>query len=393
MSPGRSLIVIAPWCTPRGFLLKGMVIERRGDERRFMLHALRLAVRGRGRTHPNPIVGAVVVRGDRVVGEGWHRAYGGDHAEVEALEAAGARARGATMLVTLEPCAHTGRTPPCVDAILASGIRRCVVALKDPHSIVNGRGLRRLEREGVAVEVGLCAEEVRAELQGYLLAHTERRPRVTWKVAMTLDGRIADARGRSRWITGPAARAHGHRLRAAADAVLIGSRTARADDPRLTARTGRRTQQPLRVVCDTRLGSPARLRLFGPPLARGTVVACGRNAPRARQRALEARGVRVWPLPLSGGHVSPRAVARRLAAEGCHEVLLEGGAALGTSWLRAGLVDRLALYAAPRVLGDEGLAWCGPLGRVPLARASAGKVLEQRRCGEDAFLLVELGRS
>jgi diaminohydroxyphosphoribosylaminopyrimidine deaminase/5-amino-6-(5-phosphoribosylamino)uracil reductase len=368
-----------------------MAIEHRGDERRFMLRALRLAGRGRGRTRPNPIVGAVVVREGRIVGEGWHRAAGGDHAEIVALRAAGGRARGATMLVTLEPCAHTGRTPPCVDALLEAGIRRCVVALKDPHSIVNGRGLSRLRRAGVKVDVGLCAEEARRALGGYLLAHTERRPRVTWKVAMTLDGRIADWRRRSRWITGEAARAHAHRMRAESDAVLIGAGTARADDPRLTARTGKRAPQPLRVVCDTRLDSPRGLRLFGAALGRGTVVACGRSAARARRQALEARGVQVWPLALAGGHVSPRALARRLVAAGCHEVLLEGGATLGTSWMRAGLVDRLALYLAPRVLGAEGLAWCGPLGNLALDRARAGWVVEQRRIGEDAFLLVELG--
>jgi diaminohydroxyphosphoribosylaminopyrimidine deaminase / 5-amino-6-(5-phosphoribosylamino)uracil reductase len=376
-----------------------MAIELRGDERGFMLRALRLAARGRGRTRPNPMVGAVVVRDGRVVGEGWHRVAGGDHAEVVALRAAGARARGATMFVTLEPCAHTGRTPPCVDAILRAGIRRCVVAIQDPHAIVNGRGLARLERAGLEVEVGLCAEEVKQELGGYLLAHTERRPRVTWKVAMTLDGRIADWRRCSRWITGDAARADAHRLRARMDAVMVGSGTARADDPQLTARAGRdgravrRVLQPLRVVCDTRLDSPPGLRLFGPELARGTIVACGRTAPAKRRRALESRGVEVWPLPLAARHVSPRAVARRLAEAGCHEVLLEGGPTLGTSWLRAGLVDRLALYTAPRVLGAEGLAWCGPLGRLALARARTGRVVEQRRVGDDAFMLVDLERN
>ena len=358
-----------------------------------MLRALRLAERGRGRTRPNPIVGAVVVQGGRIVGEGWHRAAGSDHAEIEALRAAGERARGATMVVTLEPCAHTGRTPPCVEALVRAGVRRCVVALKDPHAIVNGRGLRWLERAGVQVEVGLCAEDVREALGGYLLAHTERRPRVTWKVAMTLDGRIADGRGRSRWITGEAARRHAHRLRAASDAVLIGSGTARSDDPRLTVRHGRRGgPQPLRVVCDTRLASPPGLRLFGPALGRGTIVACGLGAQLARRKFLEARGVGVWRLPLAGGHVSPRALARRLVAAGCHEVLLEGGATLGTSWLKAGLVDRLAIYAAPRVLGAGGLGWCGSLGVPALARARRGRIVEQRRCGEDAYLLVELGR-
>jgi diaminohydroxyphosphoribosylaminopyrimidine deaminase/5-amino-6-(5-phosphoribosylamino)uracil reductase len=378
---------------PRGFSLRAMATKRQQPGLSFMQRALRIAERGRGRTRPNPIVGAVVVRGGRVVGEGWHRALGSDHAEVEALRAAGARARGATLYVTLEPCAHTGRTPPCVDALVRAGIRRCVVALRDPHAIVNGRGLRALRRAGVDVELGLCAAEARDGLEGYWLAHTRGRPRVTWKVAATLDGRIADARRRSRWITGPAARAHGHRMRAAADAVLIGAGTARADDPRLTTRLGRPAPQPLRVLCDTRLASPFGLRLFGPSLAHGTVVACGPRAPRARERALESRGVRVWRLPLRDGRVSPRALARRLVAAGCHEVLLEGGATLGTAWLRAGLVDRVALFTAPRVLGAEGLAWCGALARGGLASAPRGRLVEHRRFGEDGFTMVALERN
>lgn len=363
--------------------------DRADDERRFMLRALRLAERGRGRTRPNPIVGAVVVRGGRVVGEGWHRALGRDHAEVEALRRAGPRARGATLFVTLEPCAHHGRTPPCTEAIVRAGIRRCVVALRDPHRIVNGRGLRALRAAGISVSLGTCADEAESTLGGYLLAHREARPRVVWKVAATLDGRIADRAGRSRWITGPEARAFGHRMRAAADAIVIGAGTARADDPRLTARGVAGAPQPLRVVCDTRLDLPRTLRLFRRPLAAGTIVACGPDAPAARERALAALGVRTWRLPPGRGGVSPRALARRLVAEGCHEVLLEGGATLGTSCLRAGVVDRVALFLAPSVLGGDGLAWCGPLGR-RLAAARPGAFRTLSRAGRDAFALVEL---
>jgi len=362
----------------------------RATERRLMERALALAERGRGRTHPNPIVGAVVARGERVVGEGWHAALGRDHAEVMALDRAGRRARGATLYVTLEPCAHTGRTPPCVDAILRAGIRRCVVAVRDPHPRVDGRGLRALRRGGVAVALGLCADEARRLLGGYWLAHARGRPRTTWKVAATLDGRIADGRGRSRWITGAVARRAGHVLRARAHAVLIGANTARRDDPHLTARGVGAARQPLRVVCDTRLRLPRTLALFGRALARGTVVACGRDASPRAGRALEHRGVRVWRLPVAGGGVSPRALARRLVAEGCHEVLLEGGARLGASWLRAGLVDRVALHLAPRVLG-AGPAWCGPLGRGTLAAAPTGRVAALGRLGEDAGLIVEMG--
>jgi len=361
------------------------------DDILHMRRALRLAVRGRGCVSPNPIVGAVVVTGGRVVGEGWHRALGEPHAERRALEAAGRRARGGTLYVTLEPCPHTGRTPPCVDAILDAGIRRCVAAIRDPHPIVNGRGFRRLRAAGVRVEVGLCAAEARETLGGYWRSHTTGRPRVTLKLATSLDGRIAPRRGFARsgpgrWLTGAEARRAVHRMRADADAIVIGAGTARADDPHLTARGVRAARQPLRVVCDTRLSLPLRLRLFRSPLAKGTVVACGPAAPRRAERALRACGVNVWRLPLARDGVSPRALLRRLAREGRHEVMVEGGAELATSWLRAGVVDRLARFTAPRILGD-GLPWSGPLGR-PLA----GRILEQRRVGGDAFELIALER-
>lgn len=359
------------------------------EDHAWMMRALKLALKGRGRTAPNPIVGAVLVRGGRVVGEGWHRVLGGPHAEVEALRAAGRKAKGATLYVTLEPCAHHGRTPPCTEALIDAGVRRCVVALRDPHAIVNGRGLRALRAAGVAVELGTGAREVRAELGGYLLVQAEGRPRVTWKVAATLDGRIADGAGRSRWITGEPARRRGHALRAACDAIVIGAGTARADDPRLTARHARGAHQPLRIVCDTGLRLPATLKLFAPALARGTVVACGPAASAARERALAVRGVTVWRLPLAGAHVSPRALARRLAAAGLHEVLVEGGAALGTSWMRAGLVSRIALFSAPVVLGD-GLSWCGPLGRT-LATAPRGTLSRVERLGDDVLSWMEVG--
>jgi diaminohydroxyphosphoribosylaminopyrimidine deaminase/5-amino-6-(5-phosphoribosylamino)uracil reductase len=359
---------------------------------RMMRRALRLAERGRGRTRPNPPVGAVVVRGDRIVGEGWHRAAGEPHAEVLALDAAGRRARGATLVVTLEPCCHEGRTPPCTNAVLAAGVARCVIAMRDPNPQVNGRGMRILRRAGVELMTGVCGAEARELLGGYVLAHTEGRPRVTWKVASTLDGRIADASGRARWITGPEARRHGHGLRRVADAIVIGAGTARTDDPRLTVRAVRTPVQPLRVVCDSRLRLPTTLALFGPRLAGGTIVACTRNAPRAAQRRLEAAGVTVWRLAAGGGGVSPRALAKRLAAHGVHEVLLEGGAALGTSWLRAGRVDRIAMYTAPRVIGSEGLDWCDGLGIRSLGRAVQGRISRVRRLGEDTFQMMEIAR-
>jgi diaminohydroxyphosphoribosylaminopyrimidine deaminase/5-amino-6-(5-phosphoribosylamino)uracil reductase len=356
----------------------------------YMRRALALAARGLGRTRPNPAVGAVVVRGGRVVGEGWHRRAGLQHAEVEAIEAAGPRARGGTLYVTLEPCAHLGRTPPCVDLIVKSGIRRCVAAIRDPHPVVNGRGFRKLRARGIRVEVGLLEPEVRDLIGGYLMAQNRGRPRVTWKVASSLDGRITDGAGRSRWITGAEARRHGHLLRSRADAIVVGAGTVNADDPELTVRAVRTDRQPLRVVCDTALRLGTGRRLFGPRLARGTVVACGRRASAVKERRLRSRGVEVWRLPESEGGVSPVALARRLAAEGCHEVLIEGGATLGSSWLDAGLVDRFALFLAPKVLGSSGLAWCGPIRRGTLQRAPHGRVSREKRLGDDLFVLVEL---
>ncbi len=363
----------------------------RAPDERFMQRALHLAERGRGRTRPNPVVGAVVVRGGRVVGEGWHRAAGLPHAEIEALGHAGARARGATLYVSLEPCAHTGRTPPCTAAIVAAGIRRCVVAMRDPHRIVNGKGLCALRAAGIEVQAGVLEAEANEVLAGYVTAHRSDRPRATWKVAMTLDGRIADRRGRSKWITGPIARGLVQRMRAASDAIVIGSGTARADDPRLTVRGAARGRlAPLRVVCDSGLRLPLTLKLFQPALARGTVVVCRRDAPARRAAALEARGVQVWRLASARGGVSPRALARKLASEGCHDVLIESGPTLGSAWLRAMLIDRLACFVAPRLLGAPGVPWCGPLGRASLADAMAGRIAKVSRAGEDVLLEMEI---
>jgi diaminohydroxyphosphoribosylaminopyrimidine deaminase/5-amino-6-(5-phosphoribosylamino)uracil reductase len=385
---------------PEGIAPRGDRVSGRGppdmshsSDVHAMQRALELAARGRGRTRPNPPVGAVVTRGGRIVGEGWHEGPGRPHAEAVALAQAGARARGATLYASLEPCDHAGRTPPCTGAILAAGIARCVVAMRDPHRIVDGRGLRRLRAAGLEVALGVLGREAAELLGGYVSTHRRGLPRVTWKVAATLDGRIADARGASRWITGEEARARGHALRATSDAIVVGAGTARADDPRLTVRHGAAGGTPLRVVCDTRLALPPTLKLFSRALAAGTVVACGPKAPAARERALAARGVRVWRLPLADGAVSPEAVARSLAGEGCHEVLLEGGATLGTAWWRAGLIGRVALFQAPAVLGGDGMAWLGRLGGVPLTRAPRGRVIARECLGDDTLLHVAFDRA
>jgi diaminohydroxyphosphoribosylaminopyrimidine deaminase/5-amino-6-(5-phosphoribosylamino)uracil reductase len=370
-----------------------MIDSSRHDEA-LMRRALRLAERGRGRTRPNPIVGAVVVRAGRVIGSGWHRAAGTPHAEVTALARAGGRARGATLYVTLEPCAHHGRTPPCVDTIVRAGIRRCVVATRDPHRIVNGRGLRALRRAGVHVDVGVLEAEARAQIAGYWTAHVDGRPRVTWKLATTLDGKVADHRGRSRWISGAESRHLVHRLRRRVDAIVIGAGTARADDPRLTVRgVGGRGAAPRRVVCDTRLTLPPTLRLFAQPGDHRTIVACGPRGSRRRAEALERRGVEVWRVPTVRGRLSPRAVGRRLVQAGCYDVLLESGPDLGGAWMRAGLVDRMALFVAPRILGADGVSWCRNLPGVTLERARAGQIVHTALVGSDALIVFDVHRT
>jgi diaminohydroxyphosphoribosylaminopyrimidine deaminase/5-amino-6-(5-phosphoribosylamino)uracil reductase len=328
-------------------------------DERFVAAALALAERGLGRTHPNPMVGAVVVRGGRVVGGGWHRRAGGPHAEVEALRHAGPRARGGTMYVTLEPCAHFGRTPPCVDALLEAGVRRVVVAVRDPHPLVRGRGVRALRRAGVQVDVGAGAAAARALNAGYFKAQARGLPWVTLKLAASLDGKIAPASRRG-WLTGAPAVREAHRARARHDAVLIGAGTARLDDPRLTVRAAR-GDDPLRVIATASLVLPIRARLLAPPLAAGTVVATvrprrGVTAWERRRRWLEARGVRVWVLAGRGARVPLRALLLRLAAEEAHHVLVEGGAQLAGALLRDRLVDELRLFTAPLVLG-EGVSW------------------------------------
>jgi diaminohydroxyphosphoribosylaminopyrimidine deaminase/5-amino-6-(5-phosphoribosylamino)uracil reductase len=242
----------------------------------------------------------------------------------------------------------------------------------------------------VRVDVGLLAPEARETLGGYWRLHTSGRPRVTLKLAASLDGRIAPAggfarAGSRRWLTGAPARRAVHRMRALSDAIVIGAGTARADDPRLTSRGVGSVRQPLRVVCDTRLALPLTLRLFRRPLARGTVVACGGAASRRAERELAAAGVRVWRVPGTGRGVSPRGLLRRMGREGLQEVLVEGGGRLARSFLEAGTVDRLALFTAPRVLGERGLPWCGPL-RAPLA----GRTVDHRRLGADTMVVVDL---
>ena len=360
----------------------------------FMRRALDVAERGRGRTSPNPLVGAVVVREGRVVGEGAHLAAGGPHAEIEALAAAGEAARGATLYLTLEPCNHHGRTPPCAPAVVAAGVARVVAALTDPNPAVAGGGAAQLRAAGVVVEVGLLADEAERQNAAWLTAMRERRPHVTLKAAATLDGRIADVHGTSQWITGEAARAHAHRLRADSDAIVVGITTALRDDPALTVRLGAPwPREPYRVVLDThaRLGADARLIHAATPAR--ALVAVGEGAPAARVAALRAAGATVLVCSTREGRLDPAALLAQLFEREVRAVLVEGGGETHAAFLDAGLVDRVALFVAPLLLG--GRAAPGVVGGAGRELKSALRLgpLAVATLGDDLLLEADVLRS
>lgn len=363
-------------------------------DQRFMRRALALARRGAGTTRPNPMVGAVIVRDGRVLAEGYHRRPGTAHAEVDALAKLGGRAPGATVYVTLEPCDHLGRTPPCTRALLAAGVARVVAATRDPNPLVDGRGLARLRRAGVRVEVGCLEEPCRDLNRGYLTWVARKRPLVTLKAAATWDGFIADGRARPAaapaWLTGPSARAAAQALRAAHDAVLVGAGTVRDDDPLLTdRRPGRgRRPQPLRVIVDGRLSVRRRARVIATARAIPTLVVAARGAPAARAKALAAAGAEVALLPARRGRFAVSALLGHLAAREIQSVLVEGGAGVHGAFIAAGLVDRVALFFAPRLLGG-GLGIAAGPGR-PLAEALRLDRPRLRRIGDDVLVEADV---
>ncbi len=342
-----------------------------------MRRALALAARGRFTCAPNPRVGAVVVSGGRIVGEGWHQRAGEPHAEVHALTAAGGSARGATLYVTLEPCAHHGRTPPCVEAILAAGIARVVACHRDPDPRTAGRGFERLAAAAVEVIVGPGAAEAIEGNLPFLVSRALARPAVTLKWAASLDGRIATAAGESRWITGALARRRALELREEHDAVLVGSGTVLADDPRLNRRLGRADSAIVRVILDRRARTPPTARLF----SEAGQVLVYTEAPAAA--ALRARGAEVVVLP----SVVPGAVLADLAARGIQSVLVEGGAGIAGAFVDSGLWDRLEVFVAPLVVGGAGaLPAVAGSGWPALAAAARVERLRARRAGEDLQL-------
>ncbi len=351
-----------------------------------MRTALRLARRGLGRTSPNPAVGAVLVRGGTVVGAGYHRRAGLPHAEVDAIRAAGSAARGADLYVTLEPCAHTGRTGPCTQAILEAGIRRVAAAMEDPNPLVSGKGFAALKAAGVAVAAGLLEREARDLNAAYCRWIVSGRPYVTLKLAMSLDGQIAARSGSSRWISGEKARAIVHRMRSRADAVLVGGGTFRKDDPLLTARVPG-GKDPKRVILTSRPGGLAGSRIVregGPEV----IVVCPRGvAARDAERA-RALGARVLLLPARDGRIGAGPLLRALGREGIASLLVEGGGRTAGWLLAEGAVDRFVFFVAPLLLGDGVRAFSGFSAR----RVAEGRgivVRSIRRVGDDLMVTAE----
>lgn len=364
--------------------------------------ALRLARRGQGAVEPNPMVGCVLVRGGRLIGSGWHRRFGGPHAEREALRRCAGSPRGATAYVTLEPCCHEGKTPPCTDALIAAGVARVVAAMRDPDSRVSGRGLAQLRRAGIAAEA-YAADSPAAEARSvfaeaaalnapYVKLRRDRRPWVILKWAQSLDGKIATRTGDSQWISGEAARADAHRTRGRVDAIVIGIGTALRDDPLLTARGVRARRVATRIVLDSRLRLPPDAQLVRTAAAAPTWVVGGPDAPASRARRLERAGCRVLRVARGRGGLRLDALLDALGREQVTNVLVEGGGRVLGAFFDAGLADEVHAYVSPRLIGGAGAV--SPLHGTGVERVaqtvSLGQAAAMRRVGEDWLLRARL---
>lgn len=351
---------------------------------KYMRLALKLAKRGWGRTTPNPLAGAVIVKDGEVVGKGFHRAVGEPHAEVVALREAGERAQGATLYVNLEPCCHWGRTPPCTQAIIRAGISRVVASIKDPSPQVKGKGFRELSSQGIEVKVRLLADEA-ARLNEFYLKYTRTRfPFVILKLAQTLDGKIATSEGRSRYITSLKSRRRVHWLRSGVDAVMVGVGTVLQDDPQLTVRHIR-GRNPLRIVLDSRGRTPPQAKVISSDGK--AVIMTTSQAPPSWREEMERRGTEVWEVPSSGdGRIDLREAMRVVGAKGTTSLMIEGGRGVFTSFLKADIADKLLVFLSPKVMG-EGIGGFGDLGVRELSSAYRFYNMKVQRMGED-FLIT-----
>jgi diaminohydroxyphosphoribosylaminopyrimidine deaminase/5-amino-6-(5-phosphoribosylamino)uracil reductase len=358
-----------------------------------MKMALALAERARGATSPNPLVGAVVVQGETVVGQGFHAAAGKAHAEVNAIEDAGAAAKGATLYVTLEPCNHFGRTPPCTHKILEAGIQRVVIALPDPNPDVTGGGAAYLAEKGLVVDQGVCTHEAARQNDWFIKYIRTKQPFVIAKCASTLDGRIAASSGDARWVTGEAARGFVHQLRHSVDAIMVGRQTVAQDDPSLTARLpGGGGLDPTRIVLDSSLTIPPEAKVITLSSKSPTWMVCGPEADPERIKRFEAAGVRILTVSLRDGWIDLNVLMGLLGSEGITSLLLEGGSRVMGSAIRSGIVDKVLFFYAPKILaGDDGTPVCAGPGGVRMSDAVGVNDIEVHRFGDDVLIEGYLG--
>lgn len=367
-------------------------MEAKGIDEFWMRYALRLARKGIGWTSPNPPVGAVIVWDGELIAGGFHEGAGKPHAEIVALEKARERAKGATLYVTLEPCVHHGRTPPCVPRIIAARIQRVVIATLDPNPIVNGRGVQQLKDAGISVTVGILEKEGKDLIAPFAKFITQKIPFVTLKLALTLDGKIATAKGKSKWLTGEKARRYAHRLRHEHDAVLVGVNTVLADNPQLTVRlVPGRVKQPLRVIVDSHARTPLTARVLR-SAETPCIIAVTERAPDERIIELQKSGAKVWKLPMTReNRVDLKALLKRLGREGVVSVLVEGGGELAGSFVRGRLVDRIAFFFAPKLLGGrDAVSAIGGKGFSHLGEALKLTEMRWRRLGDDWLLTASV---
>jgi diaminohydroxyphosphoribosylaminopyrimidine deaminase/5-amino-6-(5-phosphoribosylamino)uracil reductase len=362
--------------------------EMKSLDEKYMSMALRLAAQARGRTSPNPMVGAVVVKNGRVIARGWHRKAGEPHAEAIALRKAGPAAKGATLYVTLEPCSHTvKRTPPCSPLVIQSGVKRLVVAMIDPNPRVSGGGIGAIEKTGIEVVTGILRAEAEKLNEAFIKHVTTGIPYVTLKIAQTLDGKIATATGESQWITGEKARQEGHKLRDGNDAIIVGINTVLKDNPSLTTRIpgGR---DPIRVVIDSGLRIPMNAKILTQKSSAGTIVATTAGAPKSKIKKLQDAGAEVLIVKAAQGRVDLKDLVKKLGKRDIMSVLMEGGAEINASALKAGIVDKVVMFIAPMLMtGADSLCSIGGISPLKLGHAIRLSGVTSRLVGRD--LMVE----
>jgi diaminohydroxyphosphoribosylaminopyrimidine deaminase/5-amino-6-(5-phosphoribosylamino)uracil reductase len=358
-----------------------------------MKRALLLAQTQGRYVSPNPKVGAVLVKNGKVVAEGAHRQYGGPHAEIVVLKKAGIKAKGATLFVTLEPCSHYGKTPPCANAVIKAGIVKVVAAMKDPFPLVEGKGFALLRKAGIKVKTSLLEAEAKKLNENFVFSQVHQRPKVILKAAMTLDGKIATVSGKSKWITGPLALRKAHQIRSSVDAILVGSRTAFLDNPSLTVRLpnyNREDGWPLRVLLDSKLQIKLSAKIFqGSPK---TLVFTSPEASLTREKVLRKKGIQVFRIPLKEKMLSLEAVLKTLYSLSIRSVLVEGGAETHASFLKEKLADELALFIAPKIFGGSAPGWVGGVGILNPYQAWMVRHTHVEKLGEDYLLTARLGK-